>query len=47
MHEPIVYTQDLSKKYNLKSETYALQSLDLTINQGTLFGLIGPDGAGK
>jgi ABC-2 type transport system ATP-binding protein len=47
MDKTIVYTKDLSKKYNQKSEIYALQSMDLSINQGTLFGLIGPDGAGK
>ena len=47
MDEPIVYIQDLSKKYNAKKEEFALQSLNLSINRGTLFGLIGPDGAGK
>ena len=47
MDETIVITKDLCKKYNRKNEAYALQSLNLTINRGTLFGLIGPDGAGK
>ena len=47
MDEPIVYAQNLCKKYNMKHEEYALESLNLSIDRGTLFGLIGPDGAGK
>ena len=47
MDEPIVYTQNLCKKYGTKHEEYALQSLNLSIDRGTLFGLIGPDGGGK
>jgi len=40
----IVNTYNLVKKYG---ETYALDGLNLSINKGELFGLIGADGAGK
>lgn len=35
---------NISKSYN---ETLALKNISLTVNEGELFGLIGPDGAGK
>lgn len=40
----IVNTYNIIKKYG---DTYALDGLNLSINKGELFGLIGADGAGK
>ena len=38
----------VNKSYiNGKKKTAALANINLTIKAGTLFGLIGPDGAGK
>jgi ABC-2 type transport system ATP-binding protein len=37
-------TQALTKKYG---ETVAVDELDLTVTKGEIFGLVGPDGAGK
>jgi ABC-2 type transport system ATP-binding protein len=42
--EPIISTRGLTRDYK---ETRAVDSLGLTINPGELFGLVGPDGAGK
>lgn len=44
MTDPIIQITGLTKKYK---ETRAVDALDLTINSGELFGLVGPDGAGK
>jgi ABC-2 type transport system ATP-binding protein len=41
---PIIQTQDLTRDFK---ETRAVDSLDLSIQPGELFGLVGPDGAGK
>jgi ABC-2 type transport system ATP-binding protein len=41
---PVIETQGLSRSFG---ETLALDSLDLTIQAGEIFGLVGPDGAGK
>ena len=41
---PIIVTQALTRDFK---KTRAVNSLDLTINAGELFGLVGPDGAGK
>lgn len=41
-----VYLKDITKTYN-KGKTLAVDRVSLTINQGEIFGLIGPDGAGK
>ena len=43
--EPIVAMRQLSKRY--KTGTEAVRGITLNINKGDLFGLIGPDGAGK
>ncbi len=43
--EPIVAIRELNKRY--KTGTEALRGITLDINKGDLFGLIGPDGAGK
>jgi ABC-2 type transport system ATP-binding protein len=40
----MIHTVDLTKKYG---DFFALESLDLTLAQGDLFGFIGPNGAGK
>lgn len=45
---PAISTNDLTKHYpNQKGAKPALDKLSLSIEQGTLFGLVGPDGAGK
>jgi ABC-2 type transport system ATP-binding protein len=41
---PIIETSQLRREFK---KTVALDSLDLTVKRGELFGLIGPDGAGK
>ncbi len=41
---PIIETDNLTKTFK---ETTALQQVNLSINEGELFGLVGPDGAGK
>jgi len=40
----MISIQDISKSY---AETEAIKNITLEINRGELFGLIGPDGAGK
>ncbi|MEL6896766.1 MAG: ABC transporter ATP-binding protein [Planctomycetota bacterium] len=40
----MIKTVDLTKKYG---EAFAIQSIDLDLEQGDLFGFIGPNGAGK
>lgn len=40
----IIQTQDLSKSFG---STHALRNVSLQINDGEIFGLVGPDGAGK
>jgi ABC-2 type transport system ATP-binding protein len=44
MTDSIIQTTGLTKKFK---KTLAVNALDLTINSGELFGLVGPDGAGK
>lgn len=39
-----IEARHISKKYK---DTIALESIDLAVEQGEIFGLIGPDGAGK
>ena len=39
-----IETNNLTKKFG---DTVAVNGLDLTVDQGEIFGLIGPDGAGK
>ena len=41
---PIIATEDLSRDFK---QTRAVNSLDLEVHHGELFGLVGPDGAGK
>ena len=47
MENMIVVSKNLTKQYPSQKHDYAIRSLDLNIERGTLFGLIGPDGAGK
>jgi ABC-2 type transport system ATP-binding protein len=44
MTEPIIHTQALTRDFK---GTRAVNALDLDIQPGELFGLVGPDGAGK
>ena len=46
MHEPIAVLKDVSYKYP-QSANFALININLKINKGEFFGLIGPTGAGK
>jgi len=41
---PVIETHDLTKKYG---EMFAIRAIDLTLDEGDLFGFIGPNGAGK
>ena len=47
MSNSIVSAGNLCKQYASQKTDYAIQGLDLDIPPGCLFGLIGPDGAGK
>ena len=47
MSNSIVVAENLCKQYASQKADYAIQGLNLDIPQGCLFGLIGPDGAGK
>jgi ABC-2 type transport system ATP-binding protein len=42
--EPIIETKDLTKKF---ADLTAVDRLNLTVSAGEIFGLVGPDGAGK
>ncbi len=41
---PIIEITDLSKRYG---EVSAVDHISLTVDQGALFGLLGPNGSGK
>ncbi|QDU89877.1 putative ABC transporter ATP-binding protein YxlF [Pirellulimonas nuda] len=48
--QPVVETRALSKVYRDfwgRSKVRALKALDLEVNQGEIFGLLGPNGSGK
>jgi ABC-2 type transport system ATP-binding protein len=42
--KPIILTEQLSRKFD---SVTAVESLDLKVERGEMFGLVGPDGAGK
>jgi ABC-2 type transport system ATP-binding protein len=42
--EPIIETHDLTRRFG---SLIAVDHLNLTVEQGEIFGLVGPDGAGK
>lgn len=42
---PILTTRNLSKRYS--SQVAAVSDLNLTVNQGEIYGFLGPNGAGK
>jgi ABC-2 type transport system ATP-binding protein len=42
--EPIIETHDLTRRFG---DLIAVDRLNLTVLQGEIFGLVGPDGAGK
>lgn len=44
MEHPVVVANKLSKKFK---NSVAVSSLDLVVQRGEIFGLLGPDGAGK
>lgn len=44
---PAVYVENLSKTYGKNKEILAVDAANFTVERGELFGLIGPDGAGK
>ena len=45
--KPAILIDGISKAYAGKQPVTALDNISLCINEGELFGLIGPDGAGK
>ena len=47
MGDFILNAYDLSKCYKTQHANFAISDLDLSIGAGSLYGLIGPDGAGK
>ena len=48
MSDPIIRICDLEKRFQSKnSEVYALKGINLEINQGDIYGIIGRSGAGK
>src|ERR1039458_8883355 len=42
--EPIIETRDLTRRFG---ELTAVDRLNLSVAEGEIFGLVGPDGAGK
>jgi ABC-2 type transport system ATP-binding protein len=47
MDAPILNIQHLSKQYRSQKDRFAVKDLNLMVAGGSLYGLIGPDGAGK
>lgn len=45
--ESAVYVKNLSKRYGKEKEIVAVDNVSFSVNRGELFGIIGPDGAGK
>jgi ABC-2 type transport system ATP-binding protein len=47
MENPILKVTNLSKQYRSRKSQLAINGLNLSVDKGSLYGLIGPDGAGK
>lgn len=47
MMNSIISIKGIGKSYQAKNPVLALQNINIEIDEGELFGLIGPDGAGK
>jgi ABC-2 type transport system ATP-binding protein len=49
MMNPVIQTENLSKVYqkSRREQVHALKNLNLTVEQGEIFGYLGPNGAGK
>ncbi|MBN2145890.1 MAG: ABC transporter ATP-binding protein [Anaerolineales bacterium] len=47
MSEIAIRAQNITKRYTSRKDQFAIQDISLEIPRGTLFGLVGPDGAGK
>lgn len=45
--ESAIKAENLTKRYSSRKQVVAIQDVSLDISGGTLFGLVGPDGAGK
>lgn len=45
--ELIIETENLFKQYGNRNSTPAVNNLNLRVTRGSLYGLVGPDGAGK
>ena len=43
----VITTDHLSKQFSKRNTQPAIDDLSMNIPQGILFGLVGPDGAGK
>ena len=44
VQDPVIETQDLTRRFG---SLLAVEGLDLAIHPGEIFGIVGPDGAGK
>lgn len=45
--ENIIETKDLTKRFGKKNEFIAVDTLNLSVKKGEVFGFVGPNGAGK
>ncbi len=46
-NENIIETINLTKRFGKKNELVAVDSLNLSVKKGEVFGFVGPNGAGK
>ncbi len=47
MTTPIVESQDLRVRFHGERTVYAVNGVDITLNQGEVLGLLGESGSGK